>query len=76
MRFPYFEVEPNIAAWDDFLWITSPDELFNIPIRHVYPDEAMIFLLEYFEMEISNNTKRQKLKINSNFKVETIEKNE
>ena len=68
-NFRYFHEQENVRTWNASFWIPLAENLAYIPIRHVYPDEAMLFLLEYFEMEISNSSE---ISSNLTFKVRII----
>ena len=63
---------------NDFSWTSLANGSISVPIRNVFPDEAMLFLLEYFDIEINGFDEEIGFLLNSKmtFKVKFVNYNQ
>ena len=63
---------------NDFSWTFLANGSISVPIRNVFPDEAMLFLLEYFDIEINGFVEEIGFLLNSKmtFKVKFVNYNQ
>ena len=77
--------KPNITSQNqemlrtsnDFSWTSLANGSISIPIRNVFPDKAMLFLLDYFDIEINGFHEKNGFLFNSKltFKVKFVNYN-